>query len=89
MVGTPPKQRGNQEVKGCNKQETYHPRVVKRRNLRVPAIHQGKEGIQSRLDQVRRLSERLLQTDDTERKPDVNEHKKKIFVDLVEHWRLN
>lgn len=63
--------------------------MVKRRNLRMSAIYQGKEGIQYRLDQVRRLSKRLLQTDDTERKPDANEHNKKRFVDLVEHWRLN
>ena len=63
--------------------------MVKRRNLRMPAIYQGKEGIQSRLDQVRRLSKRLLQTDDNERNPDVNEHNKKRFVDLAEHWRLN
>lgn len=55
----------------------------------MPAIYQGKEGIQSRLDQVRRLSKRLLQTDDNERNPDVNEHNKKRFVDLAEHWRLN
>ena len=54
----------------------------------MPAIYQGKEGIQSRLDQVRRLSKRLLQTDDNERNPDVNEHNKR-FVDLAEHWRLN
>ena len=63
--------------------------MVKRRNLRMPAIYQGKEGIQSRLDQVRRLSKRLLQTDDNERNPDVNENNKKRFVDLAEHWRLN
>ena len=60
--------------------------MVRKRNLRMPAIYQGKEGIQPRLEQVTRLSERLLETDDTERKPDANEHTKKRFIDLVENW---